>query len=76
MFCTFAENVKVIVEKYGLPTASMDNIIAALEHRDNDRVLKSDLRRLEPSPEMESVEAVIQEPFPSLILHTVKSEQI
>lgn len=31
----------------------MDNIIAALEH--NDRVLKIDLRRLEPSPELENV---------------------
>jgi hypothetical protein len=62
----------IVVEKYGLPTSSMDNIIAALEH--NDRVLKIDLRRLEASPQLENVVAVMQEPFPeltflSLILH-------
>jgi hypothetical protein len=46
----------IVVEKYGLPTLNMDNIIAALEHI--DRVLKIDFRRLEPSPELENVVAV------------------
>ena len=62
----------LVVEKYGLPASSMDNIIAALEHK--DRVIKVDLRRLEAGPELESIVGVMEEPFPaltflSLILH-------
>ena len=50
----------------------MDNIIAALEHK--DRVLKIDLRRLEAEAELESIVGVMDGPFPaltflSLILH-------
>jgi hypothetical protein len=51
----------IAVEGCGPPTSS---IIAALEH--NDRVLKIALRWLEPSPELENLVAVMEEPFPVL----------
>jgi hypothetical protein len=57
----------IVVEKFDFTTPWTDNIIPALEH--NDRVLQIDLRQLEPSPELENVVAVMQEPFVSISLN-------
>jgi len=56
-------SIPIIMKYYDPPASDVDNIVAALEHR--DRLCQVSLWDV-PSPQLEEFSAVMKEPFPVL----------